>query len=142
MDKINFETMTKETRKVHVGQNILFIRELKGIKQDALATELGITQQAVSKLEQSEEIDEEKLVKIAKVLGVSVDVLKTINREAMFSNVGCSFSDNAIAFHTVYQNNALDKLIEVMEENKRLYERLIEEKDKVISLYQKLYSAS
>ncbi|SDF42286.1 Helix-turn-helix [Cellulophaga baltica] len=41
------------------------------MKQATLAEELGISQQAVSKIEQSEKIEEEKLEKIAKVLGVT-----------------------------------------------------------------------
>ncbi len=41
------------------------------MKQGTLAEELGISHQAVSKIEQSEKIEEEKLEKIAKVLGVT-----------------------------------------------------------------------
>jgi DNA-binding XRE family transcriptional regulator len=55
-----------------IGRKISKIRELRGMKQEALAAELGISQQAVSKIEQSAEVEEEALQKIAKVLAVTV----------------------------------------------------------------------
>jgi transcriptional regulator with XRE-family HTH domain len=58
---------------LHIGRKISRIRELRGMKQEALAAELGISQQAVSKIEQSAEVEEESLNKIAKALGVSVE---------------------------------------------------------------------
>ena len=51
--------MTTET--MHIGRKISRIRELRGIKQETLAQELGVSQQAVSKLEQSEAVDDDKL---------------------------------------------------------------------------------
>ena len=39
---------------VHQGHNVKRIREILGIKQDALAIKLGLSQQAVSQLEQKE----------------------------------------------------------------------------------------
>ena len=48
--------MTEKT--IHEGRNVKRIRELMGIKQDTLALELGLSQQAVSALEQKEKIDE------------------------------------------------------------------------------------
>jgi DNA-binding XRE family transcriptional regulator len=47
---------------LYIGRKISRIRELRGMKQEALAAELGISQQAVFKIE------DEVLEKIAKVL--------------------------------------------------------------------------
>ncbi|WP_310586788.1 helix-turn-helix domain-containing protein [Runella salmonicolor] len=41
------------------------IREMLGIKQDALALSLGVSQQAISQLEQKEIIDAHTLEKLA-----------------------------------------------------------------------------
>ncbi|MGO4875783.1 helix-turn-helix domain-containing protein [Pedobacter psychrotolerans] len=49
------------------------MRELRGMKQEALAIELGISQQEISKLEQSADIEDSTLEKVAKVLGLSAD---------------------------------------------------------------------
>lgn len=46
---------------IHIGRKIGLIRELRGIKQEVLAAELGVSQSAVSLIERSETIDEEKL---------------------------------------------------------------------------------
>jgi transcriptional regulator with XRE-family HTH domain len=65
--------------KIHEGHNVKRIREILGIKQDALAIDLGLTQQAVSLLEQKETLDAPTLDKVAKALGVSADAIKNFN---------------------------------------------------------------
>jgi len=47
----------------HIGRKISRIREIRGIKQDHLAIELGISQQTISKIEQSETVEEEHLAR-------------------------------------------------------------------------------
>ena len=42
--------------KNHIGRKISRIRELRGMKQEALAAALGVSQQAVSTIENSENI--------------------------------------------------------------------------------------
>ncbi len=70
------------TETMHIGRKISRVRELKGMKQETLAAAMGVTQQAISKLEQSEEVDDERLGFIAQHLGVSVDAIKNFNEEA------------------------------------------------------------
>jgi transcriptional regulator with XRE-family HTH domain len=45
-----------EEATLHIGRKISKIRELRGMKQEYLAAELGISQQMVSKIEQSGDI--------------------------------------------------------------------------------------
>jgi len=125
--------METATKNDHIGRKISRIRELRGIKQEALAIELGISQQSVSNIEQSETIDDEKLKEIASALGVSPEAIKNFSDDAIF-NYFSNFYDNSTG--QVYNSNCtfnpLDKLVESYEENKKLYERLLEaEKDKV-----------
>jgi transcriptional regulator with XRE-family HTH domain len=124
-----------QPQKMHIGRKICRIREIRGIKQEALAQELGITQQQVSRLEQSEVIEDEVLEKIAKVLGVTSDAVKNFSDEAMV-NYFNTFNDHSVNQGAVYAFNStfnpIDKLVEVFEENKNLYERLLaSEKEKV-----------
>lgn|SRR5690606_18691509 len=126
------ETTTKHN---HIGRKIGRIRELRGLKQEALAMELGISQQAVSNIEQCETIEDEKLKEIADALGVTPEAIKNFSEESIFHNIN-NFNDNSINngplnnFHCTF--NPLDKLVEAYEENKKLYERLLQsEKDKV-----------
>jgi transcriptional regulator with XRE-family HTH domain len=118
---------------LHIGRKISKIRELRGIKQEALASELGISQQAVSKIEQSADVDEEALVKIAKVLGVTSEAIKNFSDEAAL-NYFNTFNDHSTGafnnFHCTF--NPLDKVLELFEENKKLYEQLLaSEREKV-----------
>lgn len=68
--------MSTVTKPNHIGRKISRIRELKDMKQEALAQALGTNQQAISAMENSEIIDDEKLVEVAKALGVSVEAIK------------------------------------------------------------------
>lgn len=111
------ETPTK-SNKVHIGRKISRIREIRGIKQDFLAIELGVSQQTISKIEQSEEVEESTLEKIATVLGVSVEGIKNFSEESIF-NYFNNFHDSSTGdFRQHCTFNPLDKVVE-------LYERLL-----------------
>jgi len=123
---------------LHIGRKISRIRELRGMKQEALATELGISQQAVSKIEQSAEVEDNALEKIAKILGVNVSTIKSFDEEKAINIFSNTYNDNSSILGT-YNFNPLDKLMLALDDNKRLYEekvalleRLLEsEKEKV-----------
>jgi transcriptional regulator with XRE-family HTH domain len=114
----------------HIGRKISRIRELKDMKQEALAQALGTNQQAISAMENSENVDEEKLIQVAKALGVSVEAIKNFSEEAIFNIIGNTINNNdnaSMNSNIQYQPtfNPLDKVVE-------LYERLVQaEKDKV-----------
>ncbi len=119
--------MSTATKPKHIGRNISRIRELKDMKQDALAFALGITQQTISNIENSETVDEQRLIEIAKALDVSVEAIKNFSEEAVFNIIGNSFQDHGAITTGNYgcTFNPLDKVVE-------LYERLVQaEKDKV-----------
>ena len=129
--------MSTLTKPNHIGRKISRIRELRDMKQEALAQALGTNQQAISAMENSETIDDEKLVEVAKALGVSVEAIKNFSDEAAinyFNTFNEAVSDSS--FGSIHNNkctfNPLDKLMETVEENKKLYERLLQsEKDKI-----------
>ena len=112
---------------LHIGRKISRIRELRGMKQEALAAELGISQQAVSKIEQSENVEDEALERIAKILGITPEAIKGFSEEAVFNIISNTFhntsSDNStlIASSLNYQPtfNTIEKIVE-------LYERLLQ----------------
>ena len=119
------ETPTK-SNKVHIGKKISRIREIRGIKQDYLAIELGVSQQTISKIEQSEEVEDAMLEKIAGVLGVSAEAIKNFSEEVLIFHIQ-NMHDNASAYQYNYQchYNPLDKVVE-------LYERLLSsEREKI-----------
>ncbi|MFH7003457.1 helix-turn-helix domain-containing protein [Flavobacterium bizetiae] len=119
--------MSTLTKPNHIGRKISRIRELRDMKQEALAQALGTNQQAISAIENSEIIDEEKLKAIAEVLGVTVEGIKNFSEEAVLNIIGNTINnhDNASSFNYSCTFNPLDKVVE-------LYERLVlAEKEKV-----------
>lgn len=112
---------------LHIGRKIARIRELKGIKQEALAIELGVTQQTVSNIEKSEKIEDEVLEKIAKALGVPAKAIENFSDEAVINIISSTLHDNAGSINNqcTLNFNPVDKWLEVIEENKKLYERLL-----------------
>lgn len=121
------------TKIIHEGHNVKRIREMLGIKQDALAIDLGLTQQAVSLLEQKETLDAPTLDKVAKALGVTPNVIKTFSEETIAFQIQ-TMNDNSQAIYQ-YNFNPIDKLVELYEENKRLYERMLKEKDQLLQKF-------
>lgn len=130
--------MSTLTKPNHIGRKISRIRELRDMKQEALAQALGTNQQAISILENSETIDEDKLIAIAKALGVTAEAIKNFSEEGMINYFNTfnetvsnsSFGNGACNNDCTF--NPLDKLMEAVEENKKLYERLLQaEKDKI-----------
>jgi transcriptional regulator with XRE-family HTH domain len=116
-----------QPQKMHIGRKICRIREIRGIKQEALAQELGITQQQVSRLEQSETIEDEILEQIAKVLGVPVEAINNFSDEAVINIISSTLHDNAgsVNYGCTLTFNPIEKVVE-------LYERLLaSEREKV-----------
>ena len=132
------------TVKKHIGRNISRIREMKGMKQETLAEILGISQQKMSVIENTEELDDAKLNEIAKALEVPANAIKEYSDEKMLNiitnntfNSNDSSTLNAINVMPTF--NPLDKLVEAYDENKKLYERLLQaEKEKTTYLEQLL----
>ena len=118
----------------HVGRNLQRIRVYLGMKQEALASDLGVSQQEISKIEKQDEIEDGLLTKIAEVLGISTDVIKDFDVEKAICNIN-KYKDATIspgATATVYaahtqQINPLEKVVE-------LYERLLKSEQEKIEI--------
>ncbi|RZM25248.1 MAG: XRE family transcriptional regulator [Pedobacter sp.] len=105
---------------LHIGRKISKLRELRGMKQETLAAELGISQQAISKIEQSADVEDEALAKIANVLGLTPEAVKAFTEEAVFNIISNTFQDSSSNNNNYMCTiNPLEKVIE-------LYERLLQ----------------
>ena len=127
---MDVEIKEKENRR-HVGRNLQRIRVYLGMKQEALAADLGVNQQIISKIEKQEEIEEGFLKRIAEVLGISEEVIKDFDVEKTIFNINhhnykdANISEGATTSAIVQQINPLEKIVE-------LYERLLKsEQDKI-----------
>jgi transcriptional regulator with XRE-family HTH domain len=124
------------TESMYIGKKISRIRELKGMKQETLAAALGVSQQAISKLEQSEDLDEERLKAVADALGVTPEAIRKFNENAVFSNISNVFHDHAMLVN--YQFNPIEKYLEMVERNRELYERLLQAEKEKSELLEKM----
>ena len=134
-------------KQIHQGRNVKRFREMLGIKQDALAMELGEdwTQKKISLLEQKEVIEPKILQQVAQVLKVPVEAIENFDELSavnIISNTFTDFKDNAagINYNCDLTFNPIDKLMVIIEENKVLYERLIQVEREKNQLLEKILS--
>ena len=128
--------------KVHEGRNGKRFREMLGIKQDALAYELGEgwNQQKISLLEQKETIELPLLKKISNAMKVPVEAFQNFDEEQAVNIISNTF-DNCNQPASFFYNstiNPIDQIIKLHEEKIALYERMLKEKDEMMVRLEKL----
>lgn len=134
---------TEATKKVHEGRNIKRFREMLGIKQDALAADLGDdwNQQKVSLLEQKETVDPTILQLVAAALKIPSEAIQNFDEEQAINNIiANTFNENAyFSGHSATFNvSPLEKFIQLHEEKIALYERMLKEKDEMMERLERL----
>jgi transcriptional regulator with XRE-family HTH domain len=129
---------------IHEGRNVKRFREMWGMKQEALADALGDdwNQKKVSLLEAKEIIEPAILEQVAKVLKVPAEAIKNFDEEQavnIINNIHDNKFDNT-SVGMVYQQtiNPIERWLEALEENKKLYAALLKEKDEKIALLEKM----
>ena len=127
-------------KKIHQGRNIKRFREMLGIKQDALAYELGEdwNQKKISLLEQKESVEKDILEQVAKILKLPIEAIENFDEEQAVNVVANTYSfqdfkDNAVASGFSYQPsfNPIDKMVD-------LYERMLQQQKEMIEKLEKL----
>jgi transcriptional regulator with XRE-family HTH domain len=140
-------TTSTPERKIHQGHNIKRFRAWAGIKQQALAIDLGDdwNQKKVSRLEEKEEVDADLLEKISKILNVPMETLETYEPENGVVNIQNNYEGsnpgvtNVSSSQTNCTFNPLDEVKKLNDANVALYERLLAaEKEKNEFLQQML----
>lgn len=101
----------KENTKIHHGNNIRRYREIRKVTQEALATDIGVSRQIISKLEKKNEIDDETLDKVAKSLQIPVWLFKEMTDDNHINIFNNTFHDSSSAVNI----NPVDKVIEIYE---------------------------
>jgi transcriptional regulator with XRE-family HTH domain len=133
---------TATTKKIHEGRNVKRFREMLGIKQDALATDLGDdwNQQKVSLLEQKETIDPALLQQISAALKIPAEAIQNFDEEQAINIISNTFNDEAFIGNSggTYHLNPIEKLVQLHEEKIALYERMLIEKDEMMGRLEKL----
>jgi transcriptional regulator with XRE-family HTH domain len=132
--------MTTTAKKVHEGRNVKRFREMLGIKQDALAAELGDdwNQQKISLLEQKETLDPVILKDVAAALKIPAEAIQNFDEEQAITIISSTFNDSAAVVQNNPVFNPIDKLVQLHEEKIALYERMLKEKDEMMGKLEKL----
>lgn len=135
-------------QKIHEGRNVKRFREMLGIKQDALAYELGDdwNQKKVSMLEQKETIDETLLEQIAAVLKIPSEAIQNFDEERAINIISNTVNNNDNAsgnslFNYYPTINPIDQIIQLHDEKIALYERMLKEKEEMMLRLEKLINS-
>jgi transcriptional regulator with XRE-family HTH domain len=114
---------------IHHGRNIKRFREMFGMKQEALAHELGEdwNQKKISLLEAKETVEDKLLEEVAKVLKVPGEAIRGFDEEAAINIIGNTVNnhDNASVLNYYPNFNPLEKFIEQFHKTEKLYEALL-----------------
>src|SRR5665213_2782081 len=132
------------TKQIHEGRNIKRFREMLGIKQDALAADLGDdwNQQKISLLEQKETIEPAILKRVSEIMKLPVEAFQNMTDDQAVNIIA-----NTASFENCQQPaffnhnpifNPLDALLRLHEEKIALYERMLKEKDEMMARLERL----
>ncbi|MFH7015708.1 helix-turn-helix domain-containing protein [Flavobacterium sp. FlaQc-47] len=129
-------------QKIHQGRNVKRFREMLGIKQEALAFDLGNewNQKKISMLEQKDVIEGNLLKQISDAMRIPVEAFQNFDEEQAVNIISNKFDNGAIG----YQNNdtctfnPIDKIVQLYDEKIALYEHLLKEKDEMMARLEKL----
>ena len=130
-------------QKIHQGRNVKRFREMLGIKQEALAFDLGNdwNQKKISMLEQKDEIEYNILNQISEALRIPVEAFQNFDEDQAVNIISNTFDNGAFlntGHNATFNVNPMDKLIQLHEEKIALYERMLKEKDEMMVRLEKL----
>ncbi len=110
-----------------ISKNIRKYRELKGFSQEYMANQLNINQASYAKIESSTtKLTIDRLFKISKLLETGITELLDLKTQTVFNQ-----KENETA-------NAYGKIEHFYQDNKDVYEKLLQAKDEQIALLKSL----
>ena len=131
------ETKEQTVKNTHHGHAVKRFRRTLGIKQEALAADMGISQALVSFYENKKVIEDDMVEKFAEALNVAPELIKELEEDPVTviiennnldNNSGSAY--NYVAGDSVI-NNPIDKIAD-------LFEKLLEKEQEKITLLEKL----
>ncbi|WP_294961896.1 helix-turn-helix transcriptional regulator [uncultured Flavobacterium sp.] len=129
-------------QKIHQGRNVKRFREMLGIKQEALAYDLGEdwNQKKISMLEQKDVIEDSLLKQISNSLKIPVEAFKNFDEDNAVNVIANTFGDNACVGNpnSTFNFNPIEEVKKLHEEKIALFERMLKEKDEMIARLEQL----
>ncbi len=119
---------TNDTNVLPVGRKIEKIRRLKGMTQTELGYLLGVSKQAVSKMEQTNKMEDGRLNNIADVLGVTTDVIHKFKEETTINFISSPLHHNpGAAFYNPEFNTIIENYERIIKEKNELIQKLLKQ---------------
>lgn len=150
------ETLEKKETSSHIhhGRNVKRLRQMALLSQKQLGERAGLTQQAVCLYEQKEKIEEDIRQRLAKGLGVSVDLINEMeeDRPLAYYIENITFSGNTNSENDIIRNSTgqttnihesptltamIDKLEKSYEASRQQYETSLNAYKEMIELLKK-----
>jgi len=140
------ETIEPKLKNTHHGHAIKRFRHTLGIKQEALAAEMGLSQALISTYEQRKVLNDDVIERFAKALNVAPELIKELEEDPVTLIIeNNTFEEGSIANisnvsegnNNTITNNPIEQILELSKEKTILYERMLElEKEKSTLLEQ------
>ena len=136
------ETKEQTVKNTHHGHAIKRFRHTLGIKQEALASMMGLSQALISTYEQRKVLNDDVIERFAKALNVAPELIKELKEDPVtFIVENNTFEDGSVNNITSYSDvknenfsntyNPIEQILELNKEKTALYERMLElEKEK------------
>ena len=143
------EPKEQKIKNTHHGHAIKRFRHTLGIKQEALATEMGLSQALISTYEQRKVLNDDVIERFAKALNVAPELIKELEEDPVTfiveNNTFENGSVNNIASSSDISNencgntyNPIEQILELSKEKTVLYERMLELEKEKSALLEKL----
>jgi transcriptional regulator with XRE-family HTH domain len=137
------EPKEQKIKNTHHGHAIKRFRHTLGIKQEALAAEMGLSQALISTYEQRKVLNDDVIERFAKALNVAPELIKELEEDpvtVIVENNTFEKGNNNVGYVTdnTITNNPIEQILELNKEKTALYERMLELEKEKSALLEKL----
>lgn len=131
------ETKEQKLKNTHHGHAVKRFRHTLGIKQEALASDMGLSQALISTYEQRKVLNDDVIERFAKALNVAPELIKELEEDPVTviienNNIETNHGKGYVAVdNSTNHYNPVEKIVE-------LCEKLLEKEQEKIKLLEKL----
>ena len=118
-------------KKNNHGANARRWREWRGVKQDTLAEQIGVSQATLSAYEKNDKLEPEVIEKIAQALDIPEEAITELGEATSINIFSGTWQDNANCQNYNPTFNPLEKVVE-------LYERLLKAEQEKVAMLQEV----
>jgi transcriptional regulator with XRE-family HTH domain len=123
-----------------IGEKLRMIREMKGLSQEAIATNLNISPQAYGKIEREEtKLDYQRITEIAKIMDLKAEDIVNFDGQNIFNNSSQAHSTGNFNINNNKEGMVIiEKLLATIDGRFEKYDRLLDSNMKIIEKFGEL----